>query len=399
VDDLTAAPCPVCGKLQPDAKRFCVDCGADRTITGEAPVVIGPETASRTGIAVVCASCGDANDGRRFCRNCGAERTTPAPSAGASPGARMCATCGVATEGEHFCRVCGTQRGLPAVAAPVAGSPAPQRGRGRKRVIAFSILGLAIVAAAAIAVVELTGSKSSPAAAPARKHPTATTPLPATTSQAPTTTAQQPASTPSTTSTTTTSQPTTQTTATTGGTGAVTLVALRSIGIAALHTVDAEDHCIGPGPRAGKPHVTIRLGGVFRENVAGSSRRAPILICGKSGDPSYATGTYRFGGPALGTHMRLGVLQMRFGIDESGGQSQPAASVGLSVKYYGRTVCTSSFASWLSPQTFRCNLAQVDEPADTSQLSIFQLVRGAAPPDVWAGLMSPRVELLGPSKP
>jgi hypothetical protein len=141
--------------------------------------------------------------------------------------------------------------------------------------------------------------------------------------------------------------------------------------------------------------VTLRLGGSFVENVAGQAPKAALLLCGKGGDPTFASGTYRFRRSALPKGTRLGKLTVRFGIDESGGQVQAGAKVTLSVVYYGRTVCRSAVASWKAPRTLVCDLSRVARAADTSRLQIAQAVQGAKAPDVWAGLMSPRVVLLG----
>ena len=164
------------------------------------------------------------------------------------------------------------------------------------------------------------------------------------------------------------------------------LTVLRTIAVAPLHAPDPQNRCFGPAPRAGSPHVTLRLGGVYRENVAGKPLRAAILLCGKGGDPASATGVYRFRRSALAKGTRLGKLTVRFGIDESGGQVQAGAQVGLTVVYYGKTVCKSALATWRKPRTFVCDLSPIARPADTSRLQISQAVRGAKAPDVWAGL-------------
>ena len=76
---------------------------------------------------------------------------------------------------------------------------------------------------------------------------------------------------------------------------------------------------------------------------------------------------------------------------------QAGAQVTLTVTYYDSKVCESEPAAWEAPGTLSCDLSKVDRPADISQLKIRQVVEGAKAPDVWAGLMTPRVVLLGPT--
>lgn len=308
------------------------------------------ESSGTAGQGVVCTLCGDVNDGELFCRACG--RARPVDEA------TRCERCGTPDDGSRFCRTCGAPGGrLFASAEP------PAAGNGRRGVM----IGLAAVAVAvAVAVVlaiALSGSK---------KHPRATGPA----TQTGTTAGQQ---------------------KTTTSPAVKPFTVRRTIAVAPLHAPDPQNRCFGPAPRAGSPHVTLRLGGVYRENVAGKPLRAAILLCGKGGDPASATGVYRFRRAALGKGTRLGRLTVRFGIDESGGQVQAGAQVALTVVYYGKTVCKSALATWRKPRTLVCDLSPIARPADMSRLQISQAVQGAKAPDVWAGLMSPRVTLLSRS--
>jgi hypothetical protein len=307
------------------------------------------EPSESPGQGVVCSLCGDVNDGTLFCRACG--RARPVDEA------LRCERCGTPDDGSRFCRTCGAPGGRL-----FAGAEPPPAGDGRRRLVIALAAGALAVAAAVAIVIALTGSKSHPHSAPATR---------------PVTTAGQ-------------GKPATTT-------AAAALAVLRTIAIAPLHARDPQNRCFGPAPRAGSPHVTLRLGGIYRENVAGKPLRAAILLCGKGGDPAFATGIYRFRRTALGKGTRLGKLTVRFGIDESGGQVQAGAKVGLTVVYYGKTVCKSAFASWRKPRTLVCDLSHIARPADASRLQISQAVQGAKAPDVWAGLMSPRVALLGRS--
>jgi hypothetical protein len=299
--------------------------------------------------AILCTLCGDVNDGTLFCRACG--RARPADEA------LRCERCGTPDDGSQFCRTCGAPGGRLFADA----EPAPASTGDRRRLVIGLAAGALVVLAAVLAFV-LTRGGSNP-----RATPPATLPV---------TTAEQ-------------KPPTT--------TVAKGLAVLRTVAIAPLHARDAQNRCFGPAPRAGSPHVTLRLGGRFLENVAGKPASAAILLCGKGGDPSFASGVYRFRGSALAKGTRLGKLTARYGIDESGGQVQAAAKVRLKVVYYGRTVCTSAFATWKKPLTLTCDLSRIARPADTSRLQISQAVQGAKAPDVWAGLMSLRVSVLGRS--
>lgn len=223
--------------------------------------------------------------------------------------------------------------------------------------------GALVVAVAAVLAIVLTRGKTHPRATPPPPPPPATT-----TKQEPPTTVAPTA-----------------------------LAVLRTMAVAPLHARDAQNRCFGPAPRAGSPHVTLRLGGKFLENVAGKPASASILLCGKGGDPSYASGIYRFKRGAFAKGTRLGKLTARYGVDESGGQTQAGAQVTLKVVYYGRTVCTSPPATWKKPLTLACDLSRIARPADTSRLQISQTVQGAKAPDAWAGLMSLRVAVLGRS--
>lgn len=358
MDELTT--CPSCGAEQPADSRFCIKCGADRNVASTPPSGTGhfrPVGSTRKQ-AVACTLCGDVNDGELFCRACGRAR----PEAGET----RCERCGTVDDGSRFCRTCGAPGGRL-----IEGGPEPPEQGRRWLVIALAVAALLLAAGAVLAVAlgAFSDSKSKPRAT------------------APTTQAEPP-------------PPPEEPPPTTGETTAPAekpLGALRAIQMSALHAPGADDHCFGPAPRPGKPHVTLRLGGTYRENVSGKPASAAILICGKGGDPSYASGTYRFKKSALGKDTRLGKMTARFGIDESGGQVQAGAQVTLTVTYYDRNVCQSEPAAWEAPGTLSCDLSEVDRPADISRLKIRQVVEGAKAPDVWAGLMSLRVVLLGPS--
>lgn len=357
MDELTT--CPSCGAEGPAESRFCIQCGAERSVATTAPAGTGHfrPVGSTRGQAVVCTLCGDVNDGELFCRACGRAR----PQAEAT----RCERCGTIDDGSRFCRTCGAPGGRLVADGPV--SPEVRR---RWPVIALAVGALVLAAGGVLAVAlgAFSGSKTKPRVATPTTLPEP--PPPPTTDE----------------------QPTTQET-----TPAAKLGVLRAIAMAPLHAPGADGHCFGPAPRPGKPHVTLRLGGTYRENVSGKPASAPILICGKGGDPSYASGTYLFRKSELGEDTRLGKLTARFGIDESGGQVQAGASVKLTVTYYDRKVCESEPAAWEAPGTLSCDLSTVDRPADMSRLRIRQTVQGAKAPDVWAGLISPRVVLLGPN--
>jgi hypothetical protein len=72
--------------------------------SGQRPVVVPPQTSSRSARMAQCANCGNLSDGGKFCHYCGF------PMAGAvQVDARLCGTCGRAwPQGTPFCGACGT---------------------------------------------------------------------------------------------------------------------------------------------------------------------------------------------------------------------------------------------------------------------------------------------------
>jgi hypothetical protein len=132
--------------------------------------------------------------------------------------------------------------------------------------------------------------------------------------------------------------------------------------------------------------------------VLGVVHRSGFIQCGDdaNGDPSRASGVYRFSGPALPAGSRLARVTAQAAIDESSSSSQRGSSVTWTVLYDGRPICSETVVwsgSRPSPRMLDCNVPSSISSGrfDVRRLRIQQAASPASTGSLWAGLLHPSV--------
>jgi hypothetical protein len=167
--------------------------------------------------------------------------------------------------------------------------------------------------------------------------------------------------------------------------------AARSIALAPL-LVDplpddppGEGRCFGPY----RPGATLTLGGVARSDG--------FVSCGDygfdRGDPTRATGEYRFAATALPPGYELTRFTATVGVDEDSAGDQAGSTVTWTLYYGGDEICSRSTV-WSGgttpPIRVECDLP-AGRPADTGAIVIAQEASVASGTQFWAGVQDPTV--------
>ena len=147
-----------------------------------------------------------------------------------------------------------------------------------------------------------------------------------------------------------------------------------------------EGRCFGPYTA----RASLRVSGVVH--------RSGFVQCGDDahGDPSRASGVYRFSGPTFAAGSRLARVTGRMVIDESSSPSQRGSSVTWTVLYDGMPICSVTVVwagSRPSPRELDCSISpSVSEGGfDLRQLRIQQVASLASSRSLWAGLLDPAI--------
>ena len=132
--------------------------------------------------------------------------------------------------------------------------------------------------------------------------------------------------------------------------------------------------------------------------VSGVVHRSDFVQCGDDagGDPSRASGVYRFSGPTFPTGSTLARVTAQAAIDESSSSSQRGSSVTWTVFYDGTPICSKTVV-WSEPGPqpgkLDCRIQSAPSPGgfDGRRLRIEQVASLASTGDFWAGLLNPTI--------
>lgn len=133
--------------------------------------------------------------------------------------------------------------------------------------------------------------------------------------------------------------------------------------------------------------------------VSGAVYRSGFIQCGDDadGDPSRASGVYRFSGLAFAAGSRLVRITGQPVIDEFSSPSQRGSSVTWAVSYDGAPICSAA-ATWSgsrpSPGKLDCRFPSgvaTSGGFDVGRLRIQQVVSLASAGTFWAGLFHPKL--------
>jgi hypothetical protein len=169
-------------------------------------------------------------------------------------------------------------------------------------------------------------------------------------------------------------------------------VAQRVIDLAPLLVGIRPDDPPGEGRCFGRysSRATLRVSGVVY--------RSGFIQCGDAadGDPSRASGVYRFSGPTLPPGSRLARVAAQAVIDESSSPSQRGSSVTWTVFYDGTPICSETVVwsgSGPQPGKLDCRIPSATSPGgyDGRRLRIEQVASLASTGDFWAGLLNPTI--------
>ena len=134
--------------------------------------------------------------------------------------------------------------------------------------------------------------------------------------------------------------------------------------------------------------------------VAGVVHRSGFIQCGDdaNGDPSRASGVYRFSGPRFPAGSKLARLTGQVAIDESSSPTQRGSAVTWAAFYDGTPICSVTVVwsgSRPSPRTLDCRISPSVSSGgfDVRRLRIEQVVSRASSGSLWAGLLRPTVRV------
>jgi Double zinc ribbon len=176
-------------------------------------------------------------------------------------------------------------------------------------------------------------------------------------------------------------------------------VAQRVVDLAPLLVGIRPDDLVGEGRCFGPytPRATLSVSGV----VYGSG----FIQCGddSAGDPSRASGVYRFSGRTFPAGSRLARVTAQAAIDESSSPSQRGSRVTWTVIYDGAPVCTANAvwsASRPSPVKLDCRVPPSASPGgiDLRRLRIQQVAFPASSGSLWAGLLNAKIVVEVPGR-
>ena len=132
--------------------------------------------------------------------------------------------------------------------------------------------------------------------------------------------------------------------------------------------------------------------------VSGVVHHSGFIQCGDdaNGDPSRATGEYRFSGPDFPAGARLTRVSGTAAIDESSSPSQRGSAVTWTAFYDGTPLCSVTVVwsgSRPSPRALDCGFAPSQSSAafDLRRLRIRQVASLASSGSLWAGLLRPTI--------
>ena len=160
---------------------------------------------------------------------------------------------------------------------------------------------------------------------------------------------------------------------------------------------------IGPDDPLGEGRCFGPYGGGSLR-VSGVVYRSGFIQCGDDadGDPSRASGVYRFSGLTFPAGSRLVRLTGQAVIDEFSSPSQRGSSVTWTVFYDGTPICSETVV-WSGsrplPRDLDCRLpsAVASSGFDVRRLQIQQVASLASTGDFWAGLLNPTTVVEVPS--
>jgi Double zinc ribbon len=149
-----------------------------------------------------------------------------------------------------------------------------------------------------------------------------------------------------------------------------------------------EGRCFGPYTS----RASLRVSGVVH--------RTGFIQCGDdaNGDPSRASGVYRFSGPRFPAGSKLARLTGQVAIDESSSPTQRGSAVTWAAFYDGTPICSVTVVwsgSRPSPKTLDCRISPSVSAGgfDVRRLRIEQVVSRASSGSLWAGLLGPAVRV------
>ena len=132
--------------------------------------------------------------------------------------------------------------------------------------------------------------------------------------------------------------------------------------------------------------------------VSGVVHRSGFVQCGDdaNGDPSRASGVYRFSGPSFPAGSMLVRVTGQAAIDESSSRSQRGSTVTWTAFYDGRRLCSETVVwsgSRPSPRSLDCRIspAALSGGFDVRRLVIQQVASPASSGSLWAGLLHPTI--------
>ena len=136
--------------------------------------------------------------------------------------------------------------------------------------------------------------------------------------------------------------------------------------------------------------------------VSGVVHRSGFIQCGDdaNGDPSRASGVYRFSGPRFPVGSKLARLSGQVAIDESSSPTQRGSAVTWAAFYDGTPICSVTVVwsgSRPSPRTLDCRISPSVSSGgfDLRRLRIEQAASPASSGSLWAGLLRPTVTVEG----
>jgi hypothetical protein len=147
-----------------------------------------------------------------------------------------------------------------------------------------------------------------------------------------------------------------------------------------------EGRCFGPYTS----RASLRVSGVVH--------RSGFVQCGDdaNGDPSRASGVYRFSSRTFRTGPRIVRLTGQVAIDESSSSSQRGSRVTWTVLYNGTPICSETVVwsgSRPSPKELDCRVPMLATAGgfDVGRLEVRQVASLASSGDMWAGLLDPTI--------
>ncbi len=147
-----------------------------------------------------------------------------------------------------------------------------------------------------------------------------------------------------------------------------------------------EGRCFGPYAS----RASLRVSGVVH--------RSGFVQCGDdaNGDPSRASGVYRFSNRTFRAGPRIVRLTGQVAIDESSSSSQRGSRVTWTVLYNGTPICSETViwsGSRPSPKELDCRVPMLATAGgfDVGRLEVRQVASLASSGDMWAGLLAPTI--------